>query len=91
MADLIPAQESQPRPSSGRWYWCIGCGRWHDPLLPRETHFLMYWTYQPPNPQNFEGTADDLARFLAHRQLAIEDVEAMERRVDERLKAHDPT
>lgn len=71
------------RPSSGRWYWCLGCGKWHDPLLLREMHYSMYFPMQEPNEKNFEGTAEDRARFAAWQALQDEDAEAMERRVDQ--------
>lgn len=73
--------------NSERWRWCSGCGKWHDSSKPQLTHFLMSCSYQEPCERNFEGTAEDLQRFLLARQLRAEDAAAFERRIDERIAA----
>lgn len=72
---------------SDRFYWCTGCGRWHDPCKGQSTHYAMYCSYQEPNERNFEGTAEELKRFLAAIQLRREDEAAFEKRVDETLRS----
>ena len=71
---------------SDRFYWCTGCGKWHDPDKGREIHFSMYCEWEHPSPRNFEGTADELKRFLIAMKLRREDEEQFERRVELRLK-----
>lgn len=75
------------RPSSGRWYWCVGCGKWHDPLKKERDgfHFLMYCDMQDPDAGNFEGTGEELARFLAYRKLKEEESDLLEVLIDKRV------
>jgi hypothetical protein len=71
--------------SSERWYWCHGCGAWHDSDKRQSQHFCMYVCFQEPCERNFEGTADELARFIAARKLRAEDAAEFERRVDAQI------
>ncbi len=68
-----------------RWTWCTGCGCWEKP--GKTSHHLMYCTYSEPTASNFEGTAEELARFLAARALVEEDNLLFEQRVSERMGA----
>lgn len=67
---------------SERFYWCTGCGKWHDFTKPQASHFLMYCEWEEPCLANFEGTPEELQRFLIARDLRALDDEAFERRID---------
>jgi hypothetical protein len=78
--------ESQRRAKSDRFYWCSGCGRWHDPLKRRDIHYLMNCPVQSPAVRNFDGTDEELKRFLIACQLNQQDAEAFEERIDRQIK-----
>lgn len=69
---------------STAWHWCEGCGRWEKPGKLR--HVAMYWKLEDPDEGNFEGTADELARFKAWRELCELDKAAREDRITQYLK-----
>lgn len=67
---------------SDRFYWCTGCGKWHDPLKENNPHYLMYWPIQAPTMRNFEGTVEELERFIIAQRLKQQDAYDFERRID---------
>lgn len=71
--------------NSERFYWCSGCGRWHDSAKQQVRHFAMHVSRSEPSASNFEGTAEDLQRFLMARKLRAQDAEAFESRIDAAL------
>lgn len=69
--------------NSERFYWCRGCGKWHDPLKGNNgIHYAMDWPMEEPNERNFEGTARDLQRFQIARELRKQDAVDFETRID---------
>jgi len=70
---------------STRFYWCTGCGRWHERRGGMRAHFAMYVPMEEPSESNFDGSLEDLERFVIARQLMREDAEALEKRIDARL------
>lgn len=73
--------------NSLRFYWCTGCGQWHDPAATDSSsiHYSMYWPLTEPNERNFDGTLEDLERFITARKLKAQDGEEFERRIDAML------
>lgn len=51
--------------SGAQFIWCSGCGGWHDhdrpDVLP---HHDMALSPMPPGPDNFDGTAAQLAEAV---------------------------
>lgn len=76
--------------NSMRWSWCSGCGKWEDMAIDKYIHYSMYCALEEPNERNFQGTHEELARFIVARQLAKEDQakanDSFENRIDERMK-----
>lgn len=69
-----------------RWYWCTGCGQWHDYQKRQLTHTSMWCEWSEPNEKNFDGTVDELSRFIIARRLRREDELAFEKRVEEEAR-----
>jgi hypothetical protein len=72
--------------SSLRFYWCTGCGKWHDPYDNQNFHYDMYWEQREPDSLNFDGTKEDLKRFQVARLLLQEDANRFEHRVTRELR-----
>lgn len=71
--------------NSMRFYWCEGCGVWHDPFKDKTSHLAMYCPLEPPRHGNFDGTLIELERFIKGRELQRDDAEDFERRITEGL------
>lgn len=71
---------------SERFYWCVGCGRWEDSRKNQSTHFAMYCPFQEPTSGNFEGTDDELRRFLIARELRLEESAEFEAKITARME-----
>ncbi len=71
---------------SDRWYWCDGCGKWHDRDKDQGFHHCMYCPLEEPDQRNFDGTEEELKRFVIALRLRREDArkaaEEFERRID---------
>ena len=76
--------------NSLRFYWCSGCGRWHDPLKGQAFHYLMACSLEEPNEQNFEGSPEELERFKMARAIRAKDAAAFEKRIDDALATNHP-
>lgn len=71
---------------SDRFYWCTGCGRWHDPVNRKSNiHYAMYCPPEAPNAGNFDGTEDELRRFLVARELRRAADDEFERKITARI------
>lgn len=70
---------------SDRFYWCFSCGRWHDPDKPQSAHLAMYCPKEPPTPLNFDGSDDELKRFIAALKIHEQDDEWFEMRVSHEM------
>lgn len=70
---------------SDRFYWCGGCGRWHDPYKGQQIHGLRLGPQTQPDPHNFDGTPEELERFKAALKLRAQDAEMAERAFEARI------
>ena len=71
--------------SSLSWYWCKGCAKWHSTYRDNPIHYAMYCAQQEPVEANFDGTKEELDRFIVARQIRDEDQQRLREEFEERV------